>query len=409
MAEHLNPFFTEQGLAQQLLASRGIPPTPENINRAIAALQENPDLAARFSQQAAIRTPFSEGREEISSTNPIAAAFAEPFDRAFTEAVNGSTPDGTGPSQVAPAVAQPAPETIPVEVAALSALAAQTGAPQGQPPAPIRKPDQLEQLLPGEFDEVAQQAAEREFTGGLFPEDLPFIPVVPVPLSRRRGAAGNAVSGDGAGTGIARNPRGAGAGIIDAEFDDIIPGRAPAQVEHDIMTRLEAGDKTLAVSEQRALPPPERVVSEPGRLEAGPRSGASALPSPDAPAPEGLVAQRAARTERQLSVKDLVELRNPTPDVQNVNVGFGAERKGASEARVFGGQAGGGRSGTFIVKEADGSTFKGTIQQLLNSQGDVRFVTSDGRVFDAAGRLIGKEGDLLSMLKQLKNIVRALP
>ncbi len=174
----LNPQFTEQQLAQQLLASRGIQATPENMSRAIAALMQNPELAARFSQQAAVRTG---GRNEPSAQSPIISAFADPFDAAFEKAVNGEQAPQAAQDPSA-AVTQPAPPIVPVEQLSLDEAVPQAPTPASvDTESPAALPGQVSHL-PSAFDAVAQDAAEREF--GI----IPIIPA-PVPLDKRTGTA----------------------------------------------------------------------------------------------------------------------------------------------------------------------------------------------------------------------------
>jgi len=234
-----SPFFTPQQLAMQLLASRGVQPTPENVSRAFAALQANPELAARFSQGAVQRTRG--GQEEINTTNPVAAGFAEPFDLAFAEAVNGGQQPTAAPEAALAAAGpttQPAPPIIPVDQLSLD---------DTSPNAPNPPPVDTESLaalpsqvgtLPGDFDAVAQDAAEREF--GI----IPVIPA-PVPLSRQPGT-------------------------------DVVPTKGA----------------TARPGAQGALPGPQRALSAPQRALAGPQK---ALPAPEPALSDNPVRQQKIR------------------------------------------------------------------------------------------------------------------
>lgn len=191
MAEHLDPFFTEQQLAMQLLASRGVQPTPENVSRALAALQANPELAARFSQGAMQRTRG--GTEDINTINPVTAAFAEPFDVAFAKAVNGEQRPTAATEVATSPITQPAPPIVPVDQLALEGTR-----PQAPTPSPggvqglATLPGQVEHL-PSDFDAVAQDAAEREWD---------IIPIIPAPsdrgLTRQAGRAAAQIGAQGA-------------------------------------------------------------------------------------------------------------------------------------------------------------------------------------------------------------------
>ncbi len=101
-------------VAQALLASRGIQPTPENVSRAIAALEANPELAQRVAAGAQ-RGGSEQG--EITQQKPVAAALADAFDVALAKAMNGGQPAAT-PEAASAALGpttQPAPPIVPVD------------------------------------------------------------------------------------------------------------------------------------------------------------------------------------------------------------------------------------------------------------------------------------------------------
>ncbi len=166
-------------VAQALLASRGIQPTPENMSRAIAALEANPELAQRVAAGAQ-RGGSEQG--EITEQNPVAAALADQFDVALAKAMNGG---GQPPvaSEVASVAAQPAPPIVPVDQLALNETV-----PQAPSPVPVASqglealPSQAGQL-PSDFDAVAQAAAKQEFG-----DDWP-PPILPAPAGRSAGRA----------------------------------------------------------------------------------------------------------------------------------------------------------------------------------------------------------------------------
>lgn len=115
-----------QQVAQALLASRGIPPTPENVNRAMAALDANPELAQRIAAGAQ-RGTGEQG--EITEQNPVAAALTDPFDTAFATAVNNgqSSIDDVAAAeqaQVSPPPAQAASQGVPSGATALESASA---------------------------------------------------------------------------------------------------------------------------------------------------------------------------------------------------------------------------------------------------------------------------------------------
>ncbi len=171
-------------VAQALLASRGIQPTPENMSRAIAALEANPELAQRIAAGAQ-RGTSEQG--EITQQNPVAAALADPFDVALAKAMNGEQlPVAVEAASVAAgAVTQPAPPIVPVDQLALEETVPQVPSPVGAtPPSPIGQ-------LPSGHDAAAQVAAAAEIQGAGDEDGLPDfpIPIIPAPAGRSTGTA----------------------------------------------------------------------------------------------------------------------------------------------------------------------------------------------------------------------------
>ncbi len=176
-------------VAQALLASRGIQPTPENMSRAIAALEANPELAQRIAAGAQ-RGTSEQG--ETTQQNPVAAALADPFDVALTKAVNNgqpataqqATPVVPGPvTQVAPdPITQPTPQIVPVTSGPLSVPPGVASNGQGQPT-----------VLPSDFDAAAEAAAQQEFGATGEGDGGPGFPIpppiIPAPAGRSTGTA----------------------------------------------------------------------------------------------------------------------------------------------------------------------------------------------------------------------------
>ena len=227
--------------AQALLASRGIPSTPENVNRALAALQANPELAQRITAGASGRNAGEGG--EISTEAPVPAALADPFEQALAQAVNNGQPPTTdsGTPRQAPvsATTQPAPTRISVSETSLDPTSATAPA-----PAPVQQSDPAFEQAVAEIaaEEGAQDPSGPGATG--VSEDSPFPGIGTAAAAAAIASAAAAASGG----------------------QEVVPAQGRA-VQAGVGRAAPSGTQGALSGPPAALPPQRKLLTAPSGVK----------------------------------------------------------------------------------------------------------------------------------------------
>lgn len=252
--------MAEHGLAElamRVLAQRGAPPTPANLQAIKNALEANPQLLDNV--QGLLRQQAQTQTREGDVSTPAPVVFRDQFDEALERAVNGGQPPQPEAGQTSQAaqgspaeVTHAAPPIVPVDK-----LALEETSPQAPTAAPVdiqgaaALPGQVGQL-PSDFDAVAQDAAEREF--GIIPPIL-----IPAPAGRQTGT--DLVSTGG----TTARPGAQGA----------LPGPQRALLEQQ---RALSAPQQALTGPQKQLTEPSKQLTGPPKQLTGPQK---ALPAPD--------------------------------------------------------------------------------------------------------------------------------